>query len=525
MGFRITTNMMINSYRYNLHGSTKKLSDSIDMVLTGRNYNSYAEDPAAATQEFRLRRTYYRTSSQLSNNKSVYSKYNTAWNNLQGIKTKLIDETAIQAVMRGDNGPTGEARQALATTLRETSESLIYALNQKLGDQFIFSGNDGLNVPFEWKVEDGVENLYYRGINVKAGGVQKPTAPEPDWLADAKAAAEATNGGKLTDGEQAWYDYYTHVTDVRPDSEEYTKPNVISPPVLGGTDETTTETVKYDEPDWLKSPPLNPTGPEEEGWLKYYLHEADAPPVANEPDWAAYEAYFDRYGAPDIEKLKNDPASGFDEDDPITKEWLAYYQDQADLAKLKEMSGEEMYIDLGMGLAENAPNDLVNGSYFNSALCGIDFIDFGVDEDGDPKNLALLMREFADIFQAWDEDMEPQGYNPDLAGPTAVDPATGEKLTSAQMEEKAYRLLDKFKDSREYCVERWDELDAESVFLVTNQERLETQLTDTNTEILDVSQVNMADAITALSWQQYCYNAALKIGNQLLSQSLIDYMR
>ena len=34
----------------------------------------------------------------------------------------------------------------------------------------------------------------------------------------------------------------------------------------------------------------------------------------------------------------------------------------------------------------------------------------------------------------------------------------------------------------------------------------------------------MADAITGLSWQQYCYNAALKIGNQLLSQSLIDYM-
>ena len=40
-----------------------------------------------------------------------------------------------------------------------------------------------------------------------------------------------------------------------------------------------------------------------------------------------------------------------------------------------------------------------------------------------------------------------------------------------------------------------------------------------------MEQVDLAEAITDFSWEQYCYNAALKIGNQLLSQSLIDYMR
>ena len=39
-----------------------------------------------------------------------------------------------------------------------------------------------------------------------------------------------------------------------------------------------------------------------------------------------------------------------------------------------------------------------------------------------------------------------------------------------------------------------------------------------------MEQINLADAITQLSWDQMCYNAALKIGTQLLSQSLIDYM-
>lgn len=515
MGFRITTNMMMNSYRYNLQNSTKKLSDARDMVLTRRQFNSYAEDPAAATQEFRLRRDFYSTYSQLNNTKNAYSKYNTAWNNLQGIKTKLIDETGIESVMRGTNDPTGEARRGLATTLRETSESLIYALNQKLGDQFIFAGNDGLNVPFEWKGND----LYYRGINVNAGGlVDQPIEPAPAGLLPAESTL-------TTEADLEWYAYYTHEADTAPKSEKPQWAKDIDDKVTTGANDI------------------------EKGWAAYYSHQAAKPPAAKKlteildqksgrqdppvygDDWTKTDEAWYQYlsgakGAeapeagtrPDwvVELTKTDTTGVTDETE---KACYSYFKDKDSYMYLKEMSDEQLYIDLGMGLAENAPNDAVNGSYFNSALCGIAFTGFGVDEDGDPKNLALLMREFADIFQAWDEDMDPQGYNPELAGPSA------KGLTSAEMEEKANRLLNKFKNSREACVEKWDELDAKSVFLVTNQERLETQLTDTNTQILDVSQVDLADAITSLSWQQYCYNAALKIGNQLLSQSLIDYMR
>ena len=37
--------------------------------------------------------------------------------------------------------------------------------------------------------------------------------------------------------------------------------------------------------------------------------------------------------------------------------------------------------------------------------------------------------------------------------------------------------------------------------------------------------MNDAEAITNMVWAQYCYNAALKIGTNILSESLIDYMR
>lgn len=445
MGFRITTNMMLNSYRYNLQGTTKRLSDSRDMVLTQRNFNSYAEDPAAATQEFRLRRTLYQTSSQLNNTKNTYSKFNTAWNNLTGIKNQLLDKTAIQAAIRGENGGTGEARKALAVTLRETSESLIHALDQKLGDKFIFAGNDGLNVPFEWKGEE----LYYRGINVRAGGlVSKPEDPDPGVLdrVSNKAAREAAD----------------------PDN-----PNDPEP--------------------WTKN---------DETWYRYLkgLEGANIPEAGTRPDW--------------VKELMKESGT-----DSVEQGWLDYYKDKDNYMKLKEMGDEELYIDLGMGLEESSPNNPVNGSYFNSALCGIAFTGFGVDADGDSLNLALLMRELADVFQAWDEDMDPQGYNPELAGESA------KGLSPNELEEKAFRLLDKLQAAKDNFVENWVELDAESVFLTSNQERLETLFIDTNTQILDVSQVDLAQAITNFSWQQYCYNAALKIGNQLLSQSLIDYMR
>lgn len=405
MGFRITTNMMMNTYRYNLQGSTKKLSDARDMVLTQRKFSSYADDPAAATLAFRLRRDYLQTSSYLTNTKDVYSKFNTAWHNLGGVVDDL-GKTARDSAIRGVTGTAGKSRSALAIDLRETAESVVQALNQKLGDHFIFGGNDALNPPFSWSKD--MKTLYYRGVNVNAGNVKKPA------------------------------------------------------------DFPVTDEDKFDENGNLK-----------------------------------------------VNELSEDEINEILAGD---QKWIDYYNDQVDLDKLQRMSGEEMYIDLGMGAAETSPNSPVKGTYFNSALCGIDFLGFGVDEDGDPLNLALIMREMADVFDTWDEDGDPQGYNPELAKDTAVG------LSREELTEKASRLLDKLQAALNNTSEHWVELDAQSVYLQSNQALLETQQTDLNIQILDVEQVDLAEAITTFSWEQYCYNAALKIGNQLLSQSLIDYM-
>ena len=593
MGFRITTNMMMNSYKFNLQNSTLKLSTARDQVMTQRAFSSYADDPAAATLSFRLRRDFCKTNNYLNNTSAVYSKFNTAWNNLAGVVENLSDATARVSSIRGNNGTAGESRKALAIVLRETSESVVHAMNQQLGDHFIFAGNDGLNVPFSWKGE----TLYYRGIDVNSGKVEKPTANDPKWLKDLdtikegqqqnlltgkyasiqnwcddvkdggtlntaatgkaldwleKFSAEDVKSGKMTadeaakwleyykdptkpvptdknnkvlkepdwvdrmsklsewdenEGDQAWYNYYMGISDTAPDDTKFPEPSWI--------DDSYNKAVA--DLDALNPPPADLAEQKAvlEQWRDYYKRDTTEKPLLQQSDevkkWGTVDPKDPKAFPEDLPKKAD--ASWTDAE----KAWFNYYDDKRNLSKLEAMAKEELYIDLGMGAEESSPNIPVKGSYFNSALSGVDYIGYGTDKDGDPQNLALIMRELADVFETWDEDT--QSYNPALAKNSA------EGLTSGELEAKANRLMDKLKAAQEHTTEKWVELDAKSVFLQTNESRLTTQKSDLNEQILNVEQVDLADAITSFSWEQYCYNSALKIGNQLLSQSLIDYMR
>ena len=56
---------------------------------------------------------------------------------------------------------------------------------------------------------------------------------------------------------------------------------------------------------------------------------------------------------------------------------------------LKKMSEEEAPIDLGMGLLRDDDGNLIQGTYYSRALPGINMLGFGIDDDGDPKNVCI----------------------------------------------------------------------------------------------------------------------------------------
>ncbi|MDE6880318.1 MAG: hypothetical protein K2P20_03055, partial [Oscillospiraceae bacterium] len=170
MGMRITTNMMMNTYRYNLQQSTGLLDGSRNKVLTQRNFNSYAEDPAAATHAWRVRRSLTNNAGYQTNNSEAYTRLHSAWITMGSINNNLLngDGGAKDAIKRADNDPTGGARTALGKVLSNLADSIVFSMNgAKYGDHFLFSGNDELNPPFTWQGN----KLLYRGVNVDAGTV------------------------------------------------------------------------------------------------------------------------------------------------------------------------------------------------------------------------------------------------------------------------------------------------------------------------------------------------------------------
>jgi len=346
---RVTTNGTLRNYKSSLMRSSNNLNSARETVLTQRNFNSYAEDPAAATQAFKLRRSYSRTDDQLSNTNALISKYQSAWDALDTVKSDLTEEEGKVAALKGISDATASGRQPLGEVLKSAAESIVQTMNTQYGSSFVFAGNDSLDeAPFVLETDDdGNEYLTYRGV-----------------------AVDAEDGS-------------------------------------------------------------------------------------------------------------------------------------TEMAALDAMNSEASYVDVGAGLTE-VDGTLVSSSAFNSSISGIDCLGYGVDEDGDPKNVASIMLQLSDIFSDCDAD-------------------TGD-FASDQDEEDANRLTGKLQDALDSLTNKWTELDGKSSYLESNATRLTTMSDDLNEQILNIEQADLASAITEFSWAQYCYNAALKVGNSILSESLIDYM-
>lgn len=178
------------------------------------------------------------------------------------------------------------------------------------------------------------------------------------------------------------------------------------------------------------------------------------------------------------------------------------YTNQEMLDKWNE---ETQFVDIGLGFKLDGNGDVVDSTAFDSALSGIDFIGYGVDEEGDPKNMASLMLRMAEIFEGYDNE------NNQWANPGDY--------------EQAEKLLNKMNDSRDNVIQKWSALSAESTFLKTNATQLETTFASLNTERSTIEDIDMIDTITELSWAQVCYSAALQVGTSVIPQSLMDYLK
>jgi flagellin-like hook-associated protein FlgL len=456
--FRITTNGMFRNYRSNLNKNNKRLNDTMTDVQTQRKFNTYAEDPAQASKAWRLRRSFWNTGNQIDNNTYVISKYESAYSAMAAIvdgDTEHPGLDGLLATIEGVSDSSGAARVALGRDLLSTAESIVSMMNTKYGDDFVFAGADGANIPFAWN-DDGTK-LLYRGVDVSIG--------EPQPVSN----------------------FFT---------SDDLKPYGLTSAALDDYDETKTdiEDVKLPEP------------------LTSSQYKA-ANPDATDADYAAYKAdYTDKYlplkGVSNVNDFEQ--ARQFYDKFGSFMKYAAEYSNKnggttysegvKNYEKLEKMAGESTYLDIGLGLKEDDKGNFVTGSAFNSAVSGLTFLGYGED-----KNLAVLVKELGSIFYR-------------------ADPESGD-YASDEDRERASVLLDKIHDGIRSAQGQHVQLSADAKYLKTNLKQLETVKSELNEQIMDTESMDPAEAITEMTWAQYCYNAALRIGTNILSQSLIDYLQ
>lgn len=159
---RVTTNSTLRTYRSSLAKATLGQYNAMNLVLSdGRLFNSFADSPARATESYRLHSAYAKNQTQQETNDTMISKFEQAHSSMQQISDQY--NNALEQAMKAQNAPTGGALKELGTTLKGVAENMVYTLNVKYGDKYVFAGADGDNAPFELN-SDG--KLLFRGVDV-----------------------------------------------------------------------------------------------------------------------------------------------------------------------------------------------------------------------------------------------------------------------------------------------------------------------------------------------------------------------
>lgn len=168
-----------------------------------------------------------------------------------------------------------------------------------------------------------------------------------------------------------------------------------------------------------------------------------------------------------------------------------------------ELVGETINVDLGLGMKFDSMSGEVNqDTVFNMSMAGIKFMGYGTDSatspSGDtiPNDLYSLIGKIKDKLR--DPDFSMEEISP---------------------------YIEKYEQQKKEVLMNATDIGAKSNYLEFLSLRNQSNQDNLNEKILDVEYVDPAEAILDFSMQQYAYNAALSMGNRILENSFIDFMK
>lgn len=475
---RTTTIGSLKSYRYNLNHSMTTMADSMGKITTGREFNSFAESPAIAARAFQLRNAYLRTSSQYEVNDALVHKYEEAWSALDGVEKDIdtIDNSGFYNLIRAENGADASGRNALGQDMSAKAKSIVQTMNRRYGENYVFAGADTLNVPFTWEaklnpnyVADPNDPIHFE-YETADGGVTNNI-----WEA---AFEEVDNPAYLA----AVDEYNAAIAEGRDDVKH---PDDVSCPQI---------------PKKIKEYKTRPYPDYDPGASYKYLKSSAVIDGVTKNTYTNDEA--------EAMKVLCYRGVPVDANTDADTDALKYYTEE-----------EKKYIDIGLGYQE-IDGAAVPSSVKDSALQGVYYLGgYGTSEvtvelkEGDPstKRTVTVPNNIVSIMSRLGEIM--QNCSPDDG-----------KFASEDEKAEFLALAEKYEDASSLVKQRYIELDTTTSFLKDNGELLINNADSLQDQFLGLEDVNPAGAISDFMFARYAYDTALKVGNTVLSQSLMDYM-
>lgn len=163
---------------------------------------------------------------------------------------------------------------------------------------------------------------------------------------------------------------------------------------------------------------------------------------------------------------------------------------------LDNLVNETINIDLGLGMTFDDDGVLNTDTVFDMSMSGIKFMGFGETADGIPKNLYNLIGEIK-------EKLVSDSFSIDEIAP----------------------YIDEFEKQKAQVLVHITDIGAKTNYLDFLKIRNEDNQFNLNKKILGVEFEDPAEAIVNFKMQEYSYNAALSMGNRILQNSFIDFMK
>ena len=166
---------------------------------------------------------------------------------------------------------------------------------------------------------------------------------------------------------------------------------------------------------------------------------------------------------------------------------------------LDNLVNETINIDLGLGMTFDDDGVLNTDTVFNMSMSGIKFMGHGTSDEsstGIPNNLYTLIGKIKDQLKSPDFSIE--------------------NITP---------YIDEFEKQKAQVLVHITDIGAKTNYLDFLKIRNEDNQFNLNKKILGVEFEDPAEAIVNFKMQEYSYNAALSMGNRILQNSFIDFMK